>query len=89
MYPAGGDENGALDPPLSEAALELLRAHIPKDSTVYVFPPVYVFPRVDGEVAADRPAERQQIIKDRLGTPLRAISRDELTAMLRRYNPAI
>ncbi|PIW29818.1 MAG: hypothetical protein COW30_03940 [Rhodospirillales bacterium CG15_BIG_FIL_POST_REV_8_21_14_020_66_15] len=37
----------------------------------------------------ERSAERQKIIKDRLSKPLRAISRDELTAMLRRYNPAI
>ena len=37
----------------------------------------------------DRSADRQQAIKDRLGKPLRAISRDELMAMLRQYNPAV
>lgn len=37
----------------------------------------------------ERPAERQEIIKERLSTPLRAVSRDELTSMLRRYNPAV
>ena len=37
----------------------------------------------------ERPADRQQIIKDRLSKPLRAISRDDLTEMLRQYNPAI
>lgn len=35
-----------------------------------------------------RPAERHALIKERLGRPLRAVSRDELTAMLRQYNPA-
>lgn len=37
----------------------------------------------------DRPAERQAIIKERLSKPLRAISRDDLTAMLRQYNPSL
>jgi hypothetical protein len=38
--------------------------------------------------APDRPADRQDLIKDRLAKPLKAISRDELMSMLRRYNPA-
>lgn len=37
----------------------------------------------------ERPAARQAIIKDRVSKPLRAVSRDELTAMLRKYNPAV
>lgn len=37
----------------------------------------------------ERTTERQQIIKDRLGKPLHAVSRDELTAMLRQYNPTV
>ena len=37
----------------------------------------------------DRSAERQKIIKDRLAKPLRAVSREEFTAMLRLYNPSI
>ena len=36
-----------------------------------------------------RPHERQKLIKDRLAKPLKAISRDELMAMLRQYNPAL
>ena len=36
----------------------------------------------------DRPADRQNLIKDRLAKPLKAITRDELMSMLRRYNPA-
>ena len=38
--------------------------------------------------APDRPADRQDLIKDRLAKPLKAISRDELMSMLRQYNPA-
>ena len=37
----------------------------------------------------DRPADRQEIIRERLSKPLRAVSRDELTAMLRKYSPAL
>ncbi len=37
----------------------------------------------------DRPHERQNLIKDRLAKPLKAISRDELMAMLRQYNPVL
>ena len=37
----------------------------------------------------DRPEDRQHLIKDRLEKPLKAISRDELMAMLRQYNPAL
>lgn len=44
--------------------------------------------RVEDYSTPDRPAERQTIIKERLGKPLRAISRDELAAMLRQYIPA-
>ena len=36
----------------------------------------------------DRPDDRQNLIKNRLSKPLKAISRDELMSMLRRYNPA-
>lgn len=38
---------------------------------------------------SDRPGERQNLIKDRLAKPLKAISRDKLMAMLRQYNPAL
>ncbi len=37
----------------------------------------------------DRPSERQAIIRDRLSRPLTAVSRNALTDILRRYNPAI
>ena len=37
----------------------------------------------------DRPSERQELIKNRLARPLKAISRDQLMAMLRRYNPSV
>ncbi len=37
----------------------------------------------------NRPSERQAIIKERIERPLKAISRDQLMAMLRQYNPAI
>jgi hypothetical protein len=37
----------------------------------------------------DRPADRQDLIKDRRAKPLKAISRDELMSMLRQYNPAL
>jgi hypothetical protein len=36
----------------------------------------------------DRPDDQQDLIKDRLAKPLKAISRDELMAMLWQYNPA-
>ena len=36
----------------------------------------------------DRPADRQDLIKDRLAKPLKAITRDELMAMLRQYTSA-
>jgi hypothetical protein len=39
--------------------------------------------------APDRPADRQDLIKDRLAKPLKAISRDELMSMLWQYNPAL
>ena len=35
----------------------------------------------------ERPAEHQSIVSDRLSRPLAAVSRDDLMAMLRRYNP--
>lgn len=37
----------------------------------------------------DRPNDRQELIKKRLAKPLKAVSRDHLTAILRRYNPTI
>ena len=37
----------------------------------------------------DRPGDRQDLIKDRLAKPLKAISCDEFMAMLRQYNPAL
>ncbi len=36
-----------------------------------------------------RPEDRRHIIKERLANPLEAISRDQLMAMLRQYNPAL
>ncbi len=45
--------------------------------------------RVEDVSTPDRPAERQELIKDRLSKPLEAISRDQLMAMLRQYNPAL
>jgi len=36
----------------------------------------------------DRPDDRQDLIKDRLAKPLKAITRDELMAMLRQYTSA-
>jgi uncharacterized membrane protein len=35
----------------------------------------------------DRPDDRQALIKARARQPLKAISRDDLMAMLRKYNP--
>lgn len=37
----------------------------------------------------DRPRARQAIIEERLERPLKPISRDQLMAMLRHYNPAL
>jgi hypothetical protein len=37
----------------------------------------------------ERPEDRQRLIKDRLSKPIEAVTRDELMAMLRRYNPAL
>lgn len=45
--------------------------------------------KVEDFSTPQRSSERQAIIKDRLGKPLRAVSRDDLTAMLRKYNPAV
>ncbi len=35
----------------------------------------------------DRPAQRQQIIQERLAKPLHAVSRDEVMELLRNYDP--
>ena len=45
--------------------------------------------RVEDVSTPERPEDRQRLIKDRLSKPLEAITRDELMAMLRRYNPAL
>ncbi len=45
--------------------------------------------RIEDVSTLERPSDRQKIIKDRLAKPLKAISRDELMAMLRQYNPAL
>lgn len=37
--------------------------------------------------APDRPASRQALIKERAEAPLSAVSRDEIMALLRKYNP--
>jgi hypothetical protein len=37
----------------------------------------------------DRPTERQALIRERLAKPLVAVSRDELSDILRRYSPAV
>ncbi len=44
---------------------------------------------IDDFTTPKRPPERQAIIKARLQKPLKAISRDELMAMLRQYNPVL
>jgi hypothetical protein len=45
--------------------------------------------RVEDVLVPERPAPRQALIRERLSRPFEPISRDELTAMLRRYNPSI
>ena len=45
--------------------------------------------RVEDISVPDRSPARQALIRDRLSKPLAAISRDDLTAMLRRYNPDV
>jgi len=45
--------------------------------------------RVEDVSTPERPEDRQRLIKERLAKRLEAISRDELMALLRRYNPAL
>jgi hypothetical protein len=45
--------------------------------------------RVEDFSAPERSPERQAIIEDRLSRPLKEVSRDDLMAMLRQYNPAL
>lgn len=50
---------------------------------------VELMERVEDISTPERPEDRQFLIKERLSKPLEAISRDELMALLRRYNPAL
>lgn len=45
--------------------------------------------RVEDISTPGRSEDRQRLIKERLAKPLEAIPRDDLMALLRRYNPAL
>ena len=66
------DEAVAAARALPEAAQELIAAEIMES--------------VEDLTPSKRSPERQAIIKDRLAKPLKTVSREELTAMLRKYD---